>query len=61
MLLQAYIPKKLEEVVNYERDHARLTSGKDTGVQLPAPSRAACIGAFPSCVFVVVSAALRLH
>ncbi|KAI7837741.1 hypothetical protein COHA_008463 [Chlorella ohadii] len=27
---QAYIPKKLEEVVNYERDHARLTSGKDT-------------------------------
>lgn len=28
---QAYIPKKLEEVMNYERDHARLSEGRDTG------------------------------
>ncbi|PSC75250.1 serine threonine-kinase RIO1-like [Micractinium conductrix] len=27
---KAYIPKKLEDVMNYERDHARLTSGTDT-------------------------------
>lgn len=27
---QAYIPKKLEEVVHYERDHERLQSGRDT-------------------------------
>ena len=32
--LQAYIPKKLEDVMNYERDHARLTSGTDTGALL---------------------------
>ena len=28
---QAYIPRKLEEVMHYERDHARLSAGKDTG------------------------------
>ena len=28
---QAYIPRKLEEVMHYERDHARLAAGKDTG------------------------------
>lgn len=27
---QAYIPKKLEEVVNFERDHERLQSGSNT-------------------------------
>ena len=27
---QAYIPRKLDEVVFYERDHARLQEGKDT-------------------------------
>ena len=41
---QAYIPKKLEEVVNYERDHARLTSGKDTG----AGCAHACVNAAQS-------------
>lgn len=28
---QAYIPKKLEEVVHYERDHERLQAGTNTG------------------------------
>lgn len=28
---QSYIPKKLDDVMHYERDHARLSSGKDTG------------------------------
>lgn len=28
---QAYIPKKLDEVANPERDHARLAAGTDTG------------------------------
>ncbi|KAL4430675.1 hypothetical protein ABPG75_005931 [Micractinium tetrahymenae] len=27
---QAYIPKKLDDVINYERDHARLKAGTDT-------------------------------
>lgn len=27
---QAYIPKKLDDVMNYERDHARLSKGTDT-------------------------------
>jgi hypothetical protein len=28
---QAYIPKKLDDVANPERDHARLAAGTDTG------------------------------
>ncbi len=28
----SHIPRKLEEVVHYERDHARLQTGTDTGV-----------------------------